>query len=120
MKLEVGKYYRTRAGRKVGPIFETEPFYGYKWKSKEETAHWDDDGVDGDAPPGAQPSDLVAEWTVTRKDIVPGVHGDVEVSEDDTYQGGVGIYINTIMDVTSLSAAIATLTEIRDALEQNQ
>jgi hypothetical protein len=48
--------------------------------------------------------------TVTRKEIVPGVYGDVEVYET----GAVSVsFMRTVEDLT---AAIATLTEIRDAM----
>lgn len=69
--------------------------------------------------------------TVTRKEILPGVYGRIAVCEND-YKHSVlirladaggeydeketGHYFST----DQLTAAIATLTEIRDALEQNQ
>ena len=50
--------------------------------------------------------------TVTRKEIVPGVYGQLRVYPD----GEVRIVASTL-EVRNIRAAIATLTEIADALE---
>jgi hypothetical protein len=60
-----------------------------------------------------QPGPVVTE-TITRKRIVPGVYGDVVVWNDGT--GNVSMMdCNT---VKGLTAAIATLTAIRDAMQE--
>lgn len=118
MKLEVGKYYRTRDGRKVGPM---QKFNSYRnrhpWESH--GCLWTDDGV---AYLGMYPDQNIrAEWidepaspvrTVTRKEIVPGTYGKVRVT------GGMYIHVNSMSTATELRAAIATLTQIAEALEQ--
>lgn len=50
--------------------------------------------------------------TVTRKEIVSGVYGKVRVD----MLGGIGVEVQELHDAEELTAAIATLTEIRDAL----
>ena len=50
--------------------------------------------------------------TVTRKEIVPGVYGKVQVF-------GSGYICTEMMLASDLTAAIATLTEIRDAMQDN-
>lgn len=115
VKLEVGKYYKTRDGRKVGPMIAS----GYAWlyEDDQNCRLWNSDGSGyyGDTD-GA----IIAEWTeeptgpvrtVTRKEIVPGVYGNVEVY-------GVGDFYIRQSNATELRAAITTLTEIADALEQ--
>ena len=56
--------------------------------------------------------------TVTRKEIVPGVYGEVKVHDPGSKY--VRINIDAAMDITSLTAAIETLTQIRDAMEDKQ
>ena len=55
--------------------------------------------------------------TVTRKEIVFGVHGDVEIVEDDTHQGGIGIYINATMNAARIRAAANNMLAVADAME---
>ncbi len=128
MQIEVGKYYRTRDGRKVGPMAQSE------WP---ECAHiegqgglWNWNGSphfpfneDTDSPY------LIAEWNeaptgpvrtvtrkeivVTRKEIVPGVYGNVIVWND----GSGDVSVMNMRTATELRAAVATLSEIADALE---
>jgi len=121
MQIEAGKYYRTRDGRKVGPMAQSE------WP---ECAHiegqgglWNWNGSphfpfneDTDSPY------LIAEWTeaptsplrtVTRKKIVPGVYGNVIVWND----GSGDVSVMNMRNASELRAVIATLTEIADALE---
>lgn len=128
MKMEVGKYYRTRDGEKVGPMKKqndaTYPFCGqmgdvrnpsftedgYFWQNKTEyiddlIAEWTDE------PASPQPAGPVR--TITRKEIVPGTYGDVFVDDDGT------VKVGWMSDAASIRAAIATLTEIADAMEGN-
>lgn len=60
-----------------------------------------------------QPGPVITE---TVKRILPGVYGDVEISEDFTHQGGIGAYMNTTLDAPRIRAVIATLTQIADAM----
>ena len=123
VKLEVGKYYKRRDGRKVGPMVSntseqyenTHPFMcpsGYTYK------------VDGGyylIADSEGPLDIIAEWTdepaspvrtVTRKEIVPGTYGKVRVT------GGMYVHVNSMSTAADIRAAIATLTEIADAMEE--
>lgn len=133
MKLEAGKYYRTRDGRKVGPITLFESNQKKYFHVIDGRAWW----MDGYCIKGetqGRGSDLIAEWTdepkevgfgepvgrefgagpvrtVTRKEIVPGVYGKVRVYDD----GAVFMYATT--DRADLTAAIETLTAIKEAME---
>lgn len=122
VKLEVGKYYKRRDGRKVGPMVrntagdytETHPFaceQGYTYK------------VDGGylIENREDVFDIIAEWgdepaspvrTGTRKEIVLGVYGKVRVT------AGMYIHVNSMSTAADIRAAIATLTQIADAMEE--
>lgn len=121
-RLEVGKFYKTRDGRKVGPVFmdgDNDPFVWFDQNG----GCWAIDGEDGNAVGniGSKTSgDIIAEWTeepagpvrtVTRKEIVPGTYGRVRITN-----GGY-VHVNSMKDAAELRAAIATLTEIADAME---
>lgn len=57
--------------------------------------------------------------TVTRKEIVPGVYGCVAVSDETA--DGVRVKLEVArMSASDLTAAIQTLTEIRDAMQENR
>lgn len=132
MKLEVGKYYRTRNGDKVF-LCETEeggcagfgkPLglylpdgkFGYMENGRHRCASTD--------------LDIISEWTdkpevgpvrtvtTTRQEIVPGVYGNVVV---ESRVNGFRIKMTEAFycDPEDLTAAIATLTAIRDAMQAN-
>lgn len=136
MKLEVGKYYKTRDGRKVGPMllwgdieypFSDHPISG--------TSIWKDDGS---STYHRQECTIISEWpsdspvrTVTRKEIVPGVYGKVSIHHLYTDEGFPLVAISdcdshkvrtvhVAMTPTELRAAAATLIEIADALEDGK
>lgn len=86
MKLEVGKFYRTRDGRKVGPIETYGDSISYPFMAK----HTGGTTVDTYTPDGLywrgstnNKHDIVSEWiegpvrteTIERKVIVPGAYG---------------------------------------------
>ena len=90
LKIKEGKFYRTRDGRKVGPMEvndddyrHTYPFYfggiSYTPEGSVSTANIEYE------------CDIIAEWpegpvrTVTRREIVPGVYGRIKVT--GTYHG---------------------------------
>ena len=59
LKLEVGRYYRTRDGRKVGPMKALEAFKNMLWSNVDGSYH-------GDGRHFSKPqNDLIAEWTDT-------------------------------------------------------
>lgn len=135
MKLEVGKFYRTRDGQKVGPIKSRRdkvyPFHGrlddtvspsftkdgYYWRSELESpddliAEWVDE------PAASQPAGPVR--TITRKEIVPGSYkGPVHIYEadNDSVRLSVPGFHYKLVDLKNI---IETLTEIADALEENE
>ena len=122
LKLEVGKYYRDQNGRKIGPIVDHGWSDGFNFYGGKRMGFYNEEGrrqnnIDY----------IVSEWqdaptgpvrTVTRKEIVYGVHGDIEVVEDETHQGGIGIYINATMDAARIRAAANSMLAVADALEE--
>jgi hypothetical protein len=132
MKVEEGKFYTLRNGSRVGPM----TWRGGMMEDFVEPAMrnwWRVDGRVGGYGTENNPLDIVAEGeptgpvrTVTRKEIVPGIYGKLNVTgtyqksrvtldwvTDDFYTAPpiVGL------DASELRAAAATLTEIADALE---
>jgi hypothetical protein len=124
MKIEAGKYYRTRDGRKVGPMVRT--------ASKVKNRAWDDGSNVGWTEHGAEfntmlsRNDIIAEWTegpvreVTRKEIVTGVYGRVMVSKSKTHASDICVELTggIAFSRAELTAAIDTLTQIRDAMQE--
>jgi hypothetical protein len=115
VKLEVGKYYKTRDGRKVRPMAISRSGVigvasGECWWMETGTKHKMRDSD----------HDIIAEWhdfpvrTVTRKEIVPGAYGKVRVT------GGMYIHVNSMSTAAELRAAIKTLTQIAEALEESE
>ncbi len=69
------------------------------------------------SPPSATPTTSHIR-TVTRKEIVPGVYGDVNVTlVDNVGSARISFPDNHRYTSTSLRTMIATLTEIADALD---
>ena len=63
MKIEAGRYYRTRDGQKVGPIEHSRESGTFVWREKRKTCgRWNDDGLDGFDTGPVNPEDLIAEW----------------------------------------------------------
>lgn len=125
LKLEVGKYYKTRDGRKVGPMknsYHTAGYYCWHTLSGNYNSNlWNEDGCSG----SACDADLIALWqdkptgpvrTVTRKEIVSGQYGIVNVDADRP-TGNPRIVVSAVPTAAELRAAIATLTEIAQVLE---
>lgn len=129
VKLEVGKYYKTRDGSKVGPIdhygrttcgYDAMRSGSYIWETETGKNYPNTYGV-SDIPQ----MDIIAEWgdehaspvrTVTRKEIVPGVYGKVGIG---SYQvDAVEVSIDGFLTTSELRSAIATLTEIADAMDE--
>lgn len=118
IKLEVGKYYLTRDWRKIGPIalgvrgdIGNSLLESWWMEAGAKNKLRDSDG------------DLIAEWieeptspvrTVTRKEIVPGTYGHVIVTE------GRGVQCIRMDSAAELRAAIATLTQIAEVLEESE
>lgn len=93
MKLEVGKYYVSRSGDKVGPTQNHLGIKGYPWDAVGDNGtpyFYTDYGVADDG----EEFDLVSEWperspirTRTVTEIVPGVYGRISIHKN-TYNDG--------------------------------
>ena len=144
MKIEAGKFYRTRDGRKVGPILYGQPHdpevdgdQPPPWPFRSGD-HWYK--IDGFSCPGSlsdhtDKDDLIAEWTDepagpvrtrTVTEIVPGVYGRIEVYayRDGTAgirprleDGGVAGESFAALNAAELRAAAAVFVQLADALE---
>jgi hypothetical protein len=129
MKIEAGKFYRTRDGRKIGPMKKGHGGVEHKWIVEfGDGMSWKPDGT------SAHCADLIAEWTegpvreVTRKEIVPGVYGrlciDAPLYEDifrvklaDRHGDPDDDEFHS-WNAAELTAAIDTLTQIRNAMQE--
>lgn len=144
LKIEEGKFYRTRDGQKVGPIsrgyrgfnFWVAPDLGGSWSAcwHEDGSYWPE-GHPYRTPVNAG-YDLVAEWTDeptgpvrtrTVTEIEPGTYGRIEVTgtykqdrvtlqwQGDSIHDAVPI---VGMNAAELRAAAAVFTQLADALDQ--
>jgi hypothetical protein len=120
MRIEEGKYYRTRGGRKVGPMRATDNNH---WPMECDGTWWRADGesCEGSMARMYPENDIVAEWTehspvrtVERKEVVPGVYGRVDildVSKFAVWRVGIGFVSH---HGTRSCAAYLTASELRD------
>lgn len=85
MKIEVGKYYRTGSGNKVGPMRLYNDGY---WATAQGIGRW---GPEGYCWYGIEGNKIVSEWRdeparagpirdVTRRELVPGTYGRIRVT----------------------------------------
>lgn len=124
LKLEEGGFYNTRDGHKVGPM----RYWGDYYTAEHDGTGrlWNSTGAHGAKNIPNRPGyDLIAEWTdaptgpvrtVTKREIVFGQYGAITVEWDGLYDASV--LVGRVYGATELRAAIATLTEIADALEE--
>lgn len=125
INIEAGKFYKTRDGRKVGPMVDAGgddwPFYSDGtdgapcWKRSGEISHKN----------VCMPLDLISEWpaetpspvrSVTRTEIVPGVYGRLRVIDDaPDKRNGVGVTFVMRGTETVCSSAALTASELRAA-----
>lgn len=149
MKIEEGNFYKTRDGRRVGPMKRTD-CYGTDWIWTVEE-NFAVDGVWGKAwkangsysaklgePEEITDGDLVCEWgnqekspvrVRSVKEIVPGQYGKVTVKWRNTEQTvgntvTVGICLGDAwcipLNSNELRAAATTLVELAEYLEQKE
>lgn len=139
MKIEAGKYYKTRDGRKVGPMRELDREQtDYPWKDQYGDLHGDipdqrysDSGRQIGMPIS---HDLISEWqdeapspirTVTRREIVPGSYGKVDVrlkyGSDNvvSVRLGTSVHGSELMNAEELREAAHILNQIAEFLEEN-
>lgn len=135
MKLEAGKFYKTRNGLKFGPAEEVYPSGSSGWVVHSNNGHpatYDSYG-NRISPACLSEEDLVAEWhdgpirTVTRREIVPGTYGRIKVT--GTYEGnrvtmewGRSDVITAAVPIVGLSAeelreAAHLFNQLAEALE---
>lgn len=129
LKIEAGKYYKTRDGRKVGPMRELDRNKtDWPWTDKLEDMpdqRYTDDGKEIGT---GSDFDLIAEWqdettspirTVTRREILPGVYGKVCVNEKGDGTGLDYIEMLGTLDANELREAAHILNQIAEVLEEN-
>jgi hypothetical protein len=130
LRIEEGKFYRTRDGRKFGPMIRESWEDGEPWTADTAPHYWGSDGKWNTKSTEPTACDLVAEWivepigpvrTVSRKEIVEGTYGRVEVGI--VYASGrVDIAIagqgNRVpFSSADLREAAATFLAVADALD---
>lgn len=129
MQIEAGKYYKTRDGRKAGPmkpndgsLYRTE-FAFYTDESPDgRGAAWRADGsYDPHTASEKDDCDIVAPWEdspvreVTRREIVPGTYGIVEVGPKG--HGEICIHIKkTFARPEELDSTAMVLSQLAEAL----
>ena len=129
LKIEAGKYYKTRDGRKVGPIISD----GMHWRVKDridrdEVFDWYENGKfsrirDSD-------NDIISEWQdqpspireVTRRELVAGVYGKIFINNYDETANKVWINVkedfgSVQFDSSELREAAHTLDQVAEFLE---
>jgi hypothetical protein len=129
LKLETGKFYKTRDGQKVGPVIyrrECDDYAVDGFAGPYGRAWWTENGIRGGVG-DIHEGDIIAEWaespvrtvTIKRKELIEGEYGLVRL---DLHRGVRVVYIppenGYQASASELRAAAATLTEIADALEQ--
>lgn len=128
LKIEAGKYYKTRDGRKVGPARRADGYLttnGWHYAENGECCY---KGISGNEK---QPEfDIISEWseapirTVTRREIVAGVYGRVFVNSYDKESNTVWINVKedfgcVEFNATELREAAHILNQIAEVLEEN-
>jgi hypothetical protein len=121
MRIEEGKYYRTRDGQKMGPAKRRLSGYeNFPWDFEQNPhRYYTDEGISGVG--GYPEEDLISEWTddgpirtVTRQEIIPGTYDGVTVHDPGSKY--VRVVINDAMDHGALTRAAAVLTALAGAL----
>lgn len=127
MKLETGKFYKTRSGLKFGPAEEVYPFGSSGWVVPSNNGHpatYDSYG-NRISPCCSNEEDLVSEWhdgpvlTVTRREIVPGTYGCVEVDVHSFGMNVVADFSGGKCTPEELREAARIFNQIAEALEDN-
>lgn len=135
MEIEAGKFYRTRGGRKVGPMVGADWGTNYPWVDENKRTY----AVDGsyDAEVSEHPLDLIAEWTEAKpvKAGLPWVRVSVSGFDDENDErlfhvwqkdglvvvwgaGGAGERI--AFDAKNARALAAALTAYADQVENGE
>lgn len=136
MKIESGKFYRTQGGEKAGPMIRSQQ-EGYFWSANvggKQRIYFENGRHGGSHTPNDPHADLVAEWVdgpvrevvTTRREVVPGVYGRLEVVDSDqdrvhlrlAAKGGITLASNSthVLSRDELDQLITNLTALRDVL----
>ncbi len=109
LKIEAGRYYKTRDGRKVGPLMTTDnnEYWPFKWP--EQTMYYKADGYScpGAANRHRDQDDLIAEWPTAQSnvgaqvDAIAEEYGPAQQQEPDTT-----LHIKFTSDFSEMDAAI--------------
>lgn len=128
MKIEAGKYYKTRDGRKVGPVREQNGYLTTDRWHYAENGECCYKGISGNEK---HPEfDLISDWqegpirTVTRREIVAGVYGKVFINDYDPLENTVSLNVKEDFGCVSFNAeelreAAHILNQIAEVLEEN-
>lgn len=123
MKIEAGKYYKTRDGRKVGPIKDYEDKIYYKASFSDGKWTYLDNGFWSGGDGDKDGRYLITEWqdeapspirTVTRREIVAGNYGLIQIFDNGC------MYIETdSYTADQCREAAHILNQIAEVLEEN-
>lgn len=130
MKLEAGKFYKTRNGLKFCPAEEVYPFGNSGWMVPSSAGHpatYDSYG-NRISPTCLSGEDLVAEWhdgpvrTVTRREIVPGTYGKIFINDYNESANTVSLNVKddfgcVYFNAEELREAAHILNQLAEALE---
>lgn len=131
MKLEAGKFYKTRNGLKFGPAEEVYPFGNSGWVVPSSTGHpatYDSYG-NRISPCCSNEEDLVSEWhdgptrTVTRREIVPGVYGKIFINHSDNNIVSINVRNDfgcVEFNAEELREAAHLFNQLAEVLEENK
>ena len=122
VKIEEGKFYRTRDGKKVGPMaFSREEGI---WFVHRKVGRWESDGSVIETFGWPDPSPLISEWsegpvrTVTRREVVCGSYGRVIVDRVLGKECVVAIDDwHTTMTANELRSAAMIFSQLAEALD---
>lgn len=125
MRIEVGEYYMTAGGQKVGPMELWSESVEHPFRVAGLTHHFTSGGdlwrVDGTSDYCGKSGQIVAIWTegpirtVTRQEIIPGTYDGVVVSYEHDHRLTVSFMVERPSS-DALTRAVAVLTALAGAL----
>lgn len=139
MQIEAGKFYKTRNGRKVGPMERASGLTEWPWRADGWTDYCRDDGSTGlRSWTQEMPDDLIEEWTEPTatpapagpvrmvRQIVPGFYGRVRVFAPSPKQGFVTLALTSqtgfadegqYLTADELRSAAMVFSQLAEALD---
>jgi len=131
MKIVAGKYYKTRDGRRVGPMIISYDFRGDIAKNPENSISvWAESGTRIKEIMGKEdPTDLIEEWSdkvmeqspvreVVTRELVGGDYGNLTIyrGSDNDWRIEMNTSRHTVAEIRDM---IKVLTEVADYLSAN-